>query len=64
MVNKNGYAKLIDFGFAKRIPPGGKSWTLCGTAEYLAPELVLGVGHDHSCDWYRAPSFLSSVRCT
>jgi serine/threonine protein kinase len=52
MVNRNGYAKLIDFGFAKVIPPSEKSFTLCGTAEYLAPEIVLGTGHSQAVDWW------------
>ena len=41
-----GYVKVIDFGFAKKIPfekngaIQSKSFTLCGTPEYLSPELV------------------------
>ena len=44
LIDKDGYPKLVDFGFAKVIT--GKSFTLCGTPEYLAPELVLGRGHN------------------
>jgi cGMP-dependent protein kinase len=43
VIDKDGYPKLIDFGFAKRLPGGVKTYTLCGTPEYLAPELVLGM---------------------
>jgi serine/threonine protein kinase len=42
LIDKEGYPKLIDFGFAKMLSAGGKTFTLCGTPEYLAPELVLG----------------------
>jgi len=50
LVDKMGYPKLIDFGFAKVI--NGKSFTLCGTPEYLAPELVLGRGHNKAVDYW------------
>ena len=50
LIDKEGYAKLVDFGFAKVIT--GKSYTLCGTPEYLAPELVLARGHNKSVDYW------------
>ncbi len=50
LVDKFGYPKLVDFGFAKVIT--GKSYTLCGTPEYLAPELVLARGHTKAVDYW------------
>lgn len=50
LVDKFGYPKLVDFGFAKVIQ--GKTFTLCGTPEYLSPELVLGRGHTKSVDYW------------
>jgi len=52
MVDKHGYLKIVDFGFCKKIPFGKKSQTLCGTPEYLSPELVLQKGHTHCVDYW------------
>lgn len=41
LLDNNGYVKLVDFGFAKQIGFGRKTWTFCGTPEYVAPEIIL-----------------------
>ncbi|CAM9743876.1 unnamed protein product, partial [Discosporangium mesarthrocarpum] len=60
MVDAEGYPRLIDLGFAKKIPftievdgkqeVHPKSFTMCGTPEYLAPEFIFNSGHDRSVD--------------
>lgn len=50
LLDSQGYPKLVDFGFAKIVKD--KTYTLCGTPEYLAPELVVGRGHDFGVDWW------------
>ena len=58
LLNKNGYLKLSDFGFVKQLLPGERTYTLCGTPEYLAPEIILNKGHGKAVDWYTLGVFI------
>lgn len=50
LIGSDGHLIITDFGFAKKI--ADRSFTLCGTPEYLAPEIIMGQGHDHGVDWW------------
>lgn len=52
LLDVKGYVKLVDFGFAKKLHSGRKTWTFCGTPEYVAPEVILNRGHDISADYW------------
>lgn len=43
---------LTDFGLAKQFDENTKSNSMCGTIEYMPPEIVLGKGHDKAADWW------------
>ncbi|XP_015743271.2 cGMP-dependent protein kinase 2-like [Python bivittatus] len=52
MLDAKGYVKLVDFGFAKALRRGEKTYSFCGTPEYLAPEILRHEGHDYAVDFW------------
>lgn len=52
LIDHRGYIKLADFGLAKKIPPDGKTFTVCGTPEYMSPELIGRKGHNKAVDYW------------
>ncbi|KZT28446.1 cAMP dependent protein kinase [Neolentinus lepideus HHB14362 ss-1] len=50
LLDTRGYLRLTDFGFAKTVDD--RTWTLCGTPEYLAPEIIQSDGHGKAADWW------------
>jgi protein kinase A len=50
IIDYRGFIKIIDFGFCK--PIKDRTYTLCGTPEYLAPEVIQNKGYGQSADWW------------
>ena len=50
MIDEDGFCVIVDLGFAKVVED--KTFTLVGTPEYLAPELIMSKGHDKAVDYW------------
>jgi len=56
LLDNGGYLKLTDFGFLKKVPH--KTYTMCGTPEYMAPEIISHNGHGKGVDWWTLGIFI------
>ncbi|KAM2999053.1 hypothetical protein FF2_027826 [Malus domestica] len=65
LLDADGHTMLTDFGLAKQLEENTRSNSMCGTVEYMPPEIVLGNGHDKaaagnpftgSIDWFASIS--------
>lgn len=53
LIAADGHIKLTDFGLSKRLLPHEKTLTMCGTPEYMSPEMINGSGHGYAVDWWQ-----------
>lgn len=69
MIDYQGHCKLVDFGFAKRFVKQGtnggmnqmKTYTNCGTPDYIAPEVLRGVGTSFEADIWSLGVFICEL---
>jgi serine/threonine protein kinase len=54
LLDCEGHLKITDFGLSKQgiSATNPKTHSFCGTPEYLAPEIICGIGHDKAVDWW------------
>src|SRR3569623_1252895 len=45
LLDKDGHVTITDFGLSKESLDGEKTFSFCGTVEYMAPEVVNRCGH-------------------
>ncbi|KAK4812105.1 hypothetical protein QYF61_000946 [Mycteria americana] len=47
-----GHLKLTDFGLSRHLRWGERAHTICGTLQYMAPEVLSGGPYSHTADWW------------
>ncbi|XP_055612335.1 ribosomal protein S6 kinase 2 beta isoform X3 [Uranotaenia lowii] len=52
LLDQDGHIALTDFGLSKQPLDGSKTYSFCGTVEYMAPEVVNRKGHTFAADWW------------
>ena len=53
LVDMDGHIRIADFGLSKIIEENGRSYSFCGSPEYLSPEMLQSMeGHDRRIDIY------------
>lgn len=53
LLDNEGHIRLTDFGLSKiNLKNNKMTFTICGTPDYLAPEILLEKGHNKMADWY------------
>ncbi|KAG8008607.1 hypothetical protein GBF38_019841, partial [Nibea albiflora] len=56
-----GHLRLADFGLSRRLERGGRAFTICGTIQYMAPEVLSGGPYNHAADWWSLGILLFSL---
>ena len=53
LMDEDGYIRLADFGFCKPLQRNDDTTeSFCGTAEYIAPEILFKRAYSYSVDWW------------
>ncbi|XP_076452564.1 ribosomal protein S6 kinase-related protein-like [Babylonia areolata] len=52
LLDGSGHIQLTDFGLAKWLQGGSQTRTVCGTLQYMAPEVLTVYPYDHAADWW------------
>jgi serum/glucocorticoid-regulated kinase 2 len=52
LLDAQGYIRLTDFGLSKMFMSSNDALSICGTPEYLAPEILFKEGHGKPVDWW------------
>ncbi|KAL0228313.1 hypothetical protein RCL1_004456 [Eukaryota sp. TZLM3-RCL] len=58
LLDAQGYLRVCDFGFAKICEASSITHTICGTPEYLSPEIIRHKGHSKATDFWSLGVFI------
>ncbi|XP_049716061.1 ribosomal protein S6 kinase-related protein [Elephas maximus indicus] len=61
LLDERGHLKLTDFGLSRHLPQGAQAYTICGTLQYMAPEVLSGGPYNHAADWWSLGVLLFSL---
>ncbi|XP_045930006.1 ribosomal protein S6 kinase-related protein isoform X1 [Micropterus dolomieu] len=61
LLSDRGHLRLSDFGLSRRLKRGGRAFTICGTIQYMAPEVLSGGPYNHAADWWSLGIMLFSL---
>ncbi|XP_053176183.1 ribosomal protein S6 kinase-related protein [Scomber japonicus] len=61
LLSDQGHPRLSDFGLSRRLSRGEKAFTICGTIQYMAPEVLSGGPYNHAADWWSLGIMLFSL---
>ncbi|XP_075415730.1 ribosomal protein S6 kinase-related protein [Tenrec ecaudatus] len=61
LLDERGHLKLTDFGLSHYLPQGARAYTICGTLQYMAPEVLRGGPYNHAADWWSLGVLLFSL---
>ncbi|XP_066876739.1 ribosomal protein S6 kinase-related protein isoform X4 [Kogia breviceps] len=61
LLDERGHLKLTDFGLSRHLPQGTRAYTICGTLQYMAPEVLSGGPYNHAADWWSLGVLLFSL---
>jgi len=65
VIGDGGHAIMTDFGLAKHVEfgSGNKTYSFCGTPEYISPEIINNEGHNHTTDWWSFGVLIYEMLC-
>uniref|UniRef100_A0A8C7QBR7 Ribosomal protein S6 kinase related a n=1 Tax=Oncorhynchus mykiss TaxID=8022 RepID=A0A8C7QBR7_ONCMY len=61
LLSDQGHLRLADFGLSRRLERGARAFTICGTIQYMAPEVLSGGPYSHAADWWSLGILLFSM---